>query len=129
MSYRIPVPHPSTKNKHDKALKKMPTNDKEFKLMNRINEVPKKIQSINESIALRRQFLQNQRYKNMESEASRLDRILRTHRIDRLRDGQYRYRVPTAEEFMQIRLRRHHLDEQANSMQPIIGAQGRYNFI
>ena len=127
MSYRIPVPHPSTKNKHDKALKKMPTNEKEFKLMNRINELPKKIHSINESIALRRQFLQNQKYKNMESEASRLDHILRTHRIDHLRDGQYRR--PTVEENRNIATRRQQLEREAAGMQPIIGAQGRYNFI
>ena len=99
MSSRISGPHPSTKNKHEKAQKKMPTNEKEFKLMNRINEIPRKIQSVNESIALRRQFLQNQKYKNMESEALRLDHILRTHRVNRLRDGQYRR--PTYDFFSQ----------------------------
>ena len=127
MSSSIPVPHPSTKNKHDKAQTKMPTNEKEFKLMNRINDVTKKIQHINESMALRRQFLQNQKYKNMESKASRLDQILRTHRVDHLRDGQYRR--PTYPELYNMGVGKQQLEREAGGMQPIIGVQVRFNFI
>ncbi len=83
-----PAAHASYKM--SKSQKHLPTMDKDFKMMNRINELPKRINNINESIALRRQFLQNQKFKNMENEASRLLETLRTHRANTLRDGQFR---------------------------------------
>ena len=83
-----PAAHAS--HKMSTSQKNLPNMDKEFKLMNRINQLPKRINNINESIALRRQFLQNQKFKNMENEASRLLETLRTHRVNTLRDGQFR---------------------------------------
>jgi hypothetical protein len=42
MSTRKPVQHPEQRKKHDKAHSKMPTNDKEFKLMNRLKDIDDK---------------------------------------------------------------------------------------
>ena len=109
------------------SQKHLPTMDKEFKLMNRINDLPKRINSINESIALRRQFLQNQKFKNMENEASRLLEALRTNRVNTLTDGQFRNlsvveRIPLQQRFDSVL-------QEMRATQPIIGAQPRYNFI
>ena len=114
------------KKKHSKQQKNLPTMDKEFKLMNRINELPQKMHNINESIELRRQFLQNQKFKNLENEAFCLRHILQTHRTNALADGQFR--PITREERHNMQARVIGLTNEANLMQPIIGAQGRYNF-
>ena len=95
--------------------------------MNRINQLPKRINNINESIALRRQFLQNQKYKNLENESFRLLDALRTNKVNTLRDGQFR--PLSASERGQVIARLIDLREETHNMQPIIGAQDRYNFI
>ena len=112
--------------KMSKSQKHLPTMDKEFKLMNRINELPKIVDNINESIALRRQFLQNQKFKNMENEASRLLETLRTHRVNTLGDGQFR--MLPANELAQLQMRFDSVLQDIRQMRTIIGAQARYNF-
>ena len=128
-SSRIDLMSPQTKAAYKKkpSQKHLPTMDKEYKLMNRINEIPQKIHNINESIALRRQFLQNQKFKNMENEALRLGHTLQTRRTDALAAG--RFRPITGEEAYNMHTRIQALEHEANRMQPIIGAQGRYNFV
>jgi len=122
-----PGAYVSYMNKKSKSQKHLPTMDKEFKLMNRINELPQRINSPNESIALRRQFLQNQKFKNLENESFRLLDTLRTNRVNTLRDGQFRYL--TAPERGHVIQRIMDLRQETQDMQPIIGAQARYNFI
>jgi hypothetical protein len=82
---------------------------------------------IKSSIASRRQFLQNQKFKNMENEASRLLETLRTHRVNTLRDGQFR--MLPAHELAQLQTRFNNVIQEMRGTQPIIGAQARYNFI
>ena len=128
-SSRIDPLNPSayTPFQKSKSQKHLPTMDKDFKLMNRINELPQRINSLNESIALRRQFLQNQKFKNLENESFRLLDALRTNRVNTLRDGQFRYL--TGPERGHVVRRLMDLRQETHDMQPIIGAQARYNFI
>jgi len=120
-----PGAYASYKKNH--SQKHLPTTDKEFKLMNRINELPQRINGINESIALRRQFLQNQKFTNLENKAQRLSQTLASHRVNTLTDGQFR--MLSVPERAQLRARFGDVKGEMVNAQPIIGAQARYNFI
>ena len=122
-----PGAYVSYMNKKSKSQKHLPTMDKEFKLMNRINELPQRINSLNESIALRRQFLQNQKFKNLENESFRLLDTLRTNRVNTLRDGQFRYL--SLPERGQLHTRFGNVLQEMRETQPITGAQARYKHI
>jgi hypothetical protein len=127
MSTRKEVPHPAQKKKHNKSHKKLPTMDKEGKLMNIVRENETKRPQIAASISNRANFLHNTAINNMRSEANRLQGLFAEGAQSFANDG--RFRRLSNEERMVLGQRAQRLSNDIRNMQPIIGAQGRYTFI
>jgi hypothetical protein len=124
------------KQQHDKALKHKPTNEKDWKLMNQINQAPNIYNKRVANMELRRLFLEGKNIRNNASEKQRLQGILNSHNISYLQAG--RYRRPSRVERQAFEDRVAQLDrnpanrsysQQNPTMAPIIGAQPHYTII
>jgi hypothetical protein len=129
MSTRKPVQHPEQRKKHDKTHSKMPTNDKQFKLMNRLKDLDDKKSQIASNIVSRNQFLHNTMINNKKNEANRILGILQYGPMAFANDGRFR-RVPlTQSQTNMLGQRGANLLNDIRTMTPIIGQQGRFMFV
>ena len=129
MSTRKPVPHPAEKKKHDKAHSKMPTNDKEWKLMNRLKGLGDKKQQIASSIVDRNQFLHNTMINNKKNEAQRILGTLQDGPMAFANDGRFRQIPLSQSQTAMLGQRGANLINHIRTMTPIIGQQGRFLFV
>jgi len=117
-------------------LKRRPTNEHEWRIMNQVKQAPQLIQNRIASTELRRTFLEGQNVRNNESEKRRLQGMLDQSRYNALNRGRFQLR-PRDAAALQARIA--HIDENPanrdfNHMnpafaRPIIGAQPRYHFV
>jgi hypothetical protein len=131
MSSRIEPPPVLTrpqKKKHDAAMKRAPTDEKDVKLKTRLMEQQqKRKQDMAASIANRMQFLQSTRAKNYRMENDRLVGLLESGPMAYANDGAYRP-IQLSQQMRRNLINRANVAHYraTNPPQPIIGTQGRY---
>lgn len=128
MSTRIKPQHPAEKQKHDKSHKKMPTSDKEWKLMNRIKELGDKKQQIASSIVSRGQFLHNTMINNKKNEVQRLAGVLTDGPMSYANDGRFLREQLTPQQRASLLQRGMKLTNDIKTMTPLIGKQSRFMY-
>ena len=130
MSSRIetpPVLPRAQKSKHNAAMKKAPSDEKDAKLKTRLMEQQqKKTQDMAASIANRMQFLQTTRAKNYRMENERLVGLLESGPMAYANDGSYRAIQLSPQMRRNLITRANIAHYGGTNPQPIIGAQGRY---
>ena len=127
MSSRKEVPHPSSKKKHDKLHKRMPTMEKAGRFMNLLREQEDKRQQINSSIINRANFLHNTKINNALNEVSRLNNIRQTGMVPFGNDGRFRRLSP--QDMQAAGLRATTLTNEIRNAQPIIETRGLFSFV
>ena len=132
MSRRIGPPPVLTrpqKKKHNTAMKKAPTDEKDVKLKTRLMEQQqKKAPDMAASIANRMQFLQTTGLKNRNMKADRLKGMLESGPMAYARDGTYRPIQLSQRDRANLTGRMQMNEAMYRYTQPIKGAQGRYLF-
>lgn len=124
------------KRRHDSIERKRPTNQREWKIMNQVNQAPEIIKNRIANMELRRAFLEGQNIRNSESEKMRLRGILERSRVPTLMAGRFRGLHPQERAAMLGRIM--HLDNNPGNRpyiaqhpaftNPIIGSQPRLYF-
>jgi hypothetical protein len=124
------------KQHHNKALRHKPSNEKDWRMMNQMNQAPSIYNKRVASMELRRLFMEGQNIRNNASEKQRLQSILDSHNIPHLQTGRYRRPSQVEAQAFQDRIvqlnrnpsNRFH-SAQNPIFAPIIGAQPHYTII
>ncbi len=85
------IPNIAPSAAHGSNYKKMhgrrATSDKDFRLLNQMQQIPEMAKRLHQNIALRQNFLNQQQSSNALNEIERLRGVLREHRDPILNDG------------------------------------------
>ena len=122
------------KKHHDKALKRRPTNEHDWRLMNQLKQVPSIIERRIANIELRRKFLEGQNIRNNAAEKERLMAYRANHRVHQMLQGRARQMAQVRDQALADRVaqldanpaNRPYYQMNPTFQQPIIGEQPRY---